>query len=205
MYGYSRWYWKAQDYSSCIDLYPLQVGCHIMSRTKQQWVTVVNSWQNKSRYKCGSYIWRCISIYLSHVLNYIKKTKGVSAAKSTVALFWPDTHEHRLCPQVKLAGQVQTLEKKSNVLGVTLDPHLTHTQHCNNIALKVLQRNNVLKALTGSNWGCDKENLPATYQTIGRSMLSHCWPIWTPSHKDTNRRWFEREQNSTPRIATGCH
>ena len=54
MYGYTRWHWKAQDYSSCIVLYPLQVGCHIMSRTKQQWVTVVNSLQNKSRYKCGS-------------------------------------------------------------------------------------------------------------------------------------------------------
>ena len=54
MYGYTRWHWKAQDYSSCIGLYPLQVGCHIMSRTKQQWDTVVNSWQNKSRYKCGS-------------------------------------------------------------------------------------------------------------------------------------------------------
>ena len=54
MYGYTRWPWKAQDYSSCIVLYPLHVGCHIMSRTKQQWVTVVNSWQSKSRYKCGS-------------------------------------------------------------------------------------------------------------------------------------------------------
>ena len=54
MYGYTRWRWKAQDYSSCIVLYPLQVWCHIMSGTKQQWVTVVNSWQNKSRYKCGS-------------------------------------------------------------------------------------------------------------------------------------------------------
>ena len=54
MNGYTRWHWKAHDYSSCIVLYPLLVGCHIMSRTKQQWVTVVNSWQNKSRYKCGS-------------------------------------------------------------------------------------------------------------------------------------------------------
>ena len=54
MCGYVGWLWKAQDYSSCIVLYTLQVGCHIMSRTKQQRVTVVNSWQNKSRYKCGS-------------------------------------------------------------------------------------------------------------------------------------------------------
>ena len=29
-------FWKAQDYSSCIVLHPLQVGCHIMSITKQQ-------------------------------------------------------------------------------------------------------------------------------------------------------------------------
>ena len=53
MCGYTGWHWKAHDYSSSIVLYPLQVGCHIMSRTKQQWLTVVNSWQNKSRYKCG--------------------------------------------------------------------------------------------------------------------------------------------------------
>ena len=54
MYGYTRWLWKAQDYSSCIVLYPLQVGCHIICRTKQHWATVVNSWQSNSRYKCGS-------------------------------------------------------------------------------------------------------------------------------------------------------
>ena len=54
MCGYVRWLWDAQDYLSCIVLYPLQVRCHIMTGTKQQWVTVVNSWQNKSRYKCGS-------------------------------------------------------------------------------------------------------------------------------------------------------
>ena len=46
--------WKAQAYSSCLVLCPLQVGWHIMSRTKLQWVAVVNSWQGKSRYKCDS-------------------------------------------------------------------------------------------------------------------------------------------------------
>ena len=54
VYGYTRWLWKAQDYSSCIVMCSLQVECHIMRRTKQQWVTVVNSWQNKGRYMCDS-------------------------------------------------------------------------------------------------------------------------------------------------------
>ena len=54
MCGYIRWLWTAQGYSNYIFLYPLQVLCHIMCRTKQQWVTVVNSWRYKIRYKCGS-------------------------------------------------------------------------------------------------------------------------------------------------------
>ena len=128
-----------------------------------------------------------LNIYLSQVLNYINNKKlTVSTAKSTVTLFTPDTHEHHLHPQVKLADQVLPLEKKPKVLGVTLDTHLSFTQHCNNIAVKVQQRNNVLKALAGSTWDCDKETLLATYQEIGRSILSYCCPVWTPSTMDTN-------------------
>ena len=98
-----------------------------------------------------------LNMYLSQVLNYIDNTKlTVSTAKSTVTLFTPDTHEHHLHPQVKLADQVLPLEKKLRVLGVTLDTHLTFTQHSNNIAVNVQQRNNVLKALAGSTWGFDK-------------------------------------------------
>ena len=92
-----------------------------------------------------------------------KKKLTVSTARSTVTLFMPDTHEHHLHPQVKLADQVLLLKKKPKVLGVTLDTHLTFTQHCNNIAVIVQQHNNVLKALAGSAWGCDKETSLTTY------------------------------------------
>ena len=90
------------------------------------------------------------------------------------------------------------------MLGVTLDTHHTFTQHCNNIVVKVQQRNNVLNALAGSTWGCDKETLRETYQAIGRSMLSYCCPVWTPSYKDTNWRRLQQAQNSALRITTGC-
>ena len=125
-------------------------------------------------------------------------------AKSTVTLFTPDTHEHHLHPQVKLADHILPLKKKPKVLGVTLDTHLTFTQHCNNVAVKVQQRNNVLKALASSTWGCDKETLLTTYQAIGRSILSYCSPVWTLSLKDTNWSRLQQAQNSAPRITTGC-
>ena len=95
-----------------------------------------------------------LNIYLSDVLNYVNNEKlTVSTAKSTVTLFTPGTHEHHLHPQVKFADQVLPLKKEPKVLGVTLDTNLTFTQHCNNIAVKVQQCNNVLKALDGSTWG----------------------------------------------------
>ena len=94
--------------------------------------------------------------------------------------------------------------KKKKVLGVTLDTHLTFTQHSNNIAVKVQQRNYVSKALAGSTWGCDTETLLATYQAIGRSILSYCCPVWTPSLKDTNWSRLQQAQNTALRIATGC-
>ena len=105
---------------------------------------------------------------------------------------------------MKLTDQVQPLEKKLRVLGVTLDIHITFTQHCNNIAVKVQQRNNVMKALAGSIWGCDNETLLLIYQAIGRSILCYCCPVWTPSRRDTNLSWLQRAQNSALRITTGC-
>ena len=146
-----------------------------------------------------------LDIYLSQLLNYIdNKELTVSATKSTVTLFMPDTHEHHLHAQVKLADQVLPLKKKPKVLGVTLDAHLTFTQQCSNVAVEVQQRNNVLKSLAGSTWGCDKETLLTTYQAIGRPILSYCCPVWTPSLKDTNCSRLQRAQNSALRIATGC-
>ena len=116
----------------------------------------------------------------------------------------PDTHEHHIHPQVKLVDQVLQLKKKRKVLGVTLDTHLTFTLHCNNITAKVQQRNNVLKALAGSTWGCDKETLLTTYQAIGRSILSYCCSVLAPSLNDTNWCRLQPSQIYALRIFTGC-
>ena len=90
------------------------------------------------------------------------------------------------------------------MLGVTLYTNLTITQHSNNIAVRVQQRNNVLKALAGFTWGCDKETLLTAYQAIGRSILSYRCPVWTPSPMDSNWSRLKRAQISVLRITTGC-
>ena len=62
----------------------------------------------------------------------------------------------------------------------------------------------MLKAQAGSTWGCDKETLLTTYQAFGRSILSYCCNVWTPSLNDTKRSRLQRSQISALRIATDC-
>ena len=151
-----------------------------------------------------------LNIYLSQVLSYNNNIiLKVSTAKSSVTFFTPDTHEHHIHPQVNwktkyYRSKVLPLEKKSIVLGVRLDSNLTFTQHCNNIAVKVQQFNNVLNPLAGSTWGGDKETFMTTYQAISRSILSFCCPVLTPSPKDNNWSRLQRAQNSAMIISKGC-
>ena len=123
-----------------------------------------------------------LNIYLSQVPSYINNKKlTVSTEKSTITLFTPDTHEHHLLPQVKFADQVLLLEKKLKVLGVTLDTHLTFANTATISQKKCSLAKNVLNSQAGSTWGYDKKTLLATYQAIGRSILSCSCPVWTPS------------------------
>ena len=100
-----------------------------------------------------------------------------------------------------MAVQVLPLKKKPKVLGVMLDSHLTNTQHCNNIALKMQQCN---VSMAGSTCGSNKETMQTTYQAIDCSILSYFCPVWTPLHKDTNWSRLQRAQNSALRNSTGC-
>ena len=116
-------------------------------------------------------------------------TTSTTKTDSVNGQTYSNTHDHDIRPQEKQADQVLLLEMKPKMLGVTLDTHHVFQQHCNNIAVKVQQRNYALKALSGSTLGCDKEALITTYQVIGRSILSYCSPVWMPSHKDTNTKF----------------
>ena len=146
------------------------------------------------------------STYISRKCSTTITTKNWQCQRPNLQqhFFTPDTYVHHLHSQVKLADQVLPLENKPKLLGVTLDNHLAFTQHYNNIAVKVQQRNDVLKALVGSTLGCDKQTLLTTYEAIGRSIFSHWSPVSTLSHRESNWYRLQREQISALRITTGC-
>ena len=69
---------------------------------------------------------------------------------------------------------------------------------------KVHSKNNVLKALSGTTWGKEKEIILNSYKSIGRSTFNYCCQIWSPNLSDTNWTKLQAAQNEALRVATGC-
>lgn len=122
-----------------------------------------------------------------------------------MTLFTPSTHEAGVHPEVCINGTKLPLEKTPKLLGVIFDTMFTFANHAKAVAGKIRQRNNVLHALAGSNWGQDKETLTISYKAIGRSVANYGAPVWTPNLKPTGFSKIQTAQNNALRTITGCH
>ena len=73
------------------------------------------------------------------------------------------------------------------------------------MANKVSKKNNVLKALAGTNWEIQKETLLLTYKALGRSIANYAAPVWSINASDTSLKKIQRTQNEALRIIKGSH
>ena len=129
----------------------------------------------------------------------------ISAPKSTVTLFTPETKQAKYHPNIKIAGSQLPLNRSPKILGVCLDTSLTFNVHCTQAATRVSNRNNVLKALAGTTWGQQKETILLTYKAIGRSVANYGAPVWSTNASATSIGKIQIAQNEALRIATGSH
>src|SRR6476619_1238708 len=63
---------------------------------------------------------------------------------------------------------------------------------------------NVVKALTSTTWGKQKETLIATYKTITQPVIEYGNIFWSAIISDTNLNKLQTTQNTALRIITGC-
>ena len=116
-----------------------------------------------------------ITNYLRDASIYLKDNSLlISAPRSTVTLFTTYKHQFQMHPDITLADTQRPLERSPKILGVILDPSISFHKHCNYVSDRIDKRNNMLKALAGSSWGQDKETLPMTYNTLGKSIGKLC-------------------------------
>lgn len=86
-----------------------------------------------------------------------------------------------------------------------MDSKFCFGPHNKRVAARMQQQYSILKALSGTTWGCDKETLLLTYRAIGRSIISYWCPAWTLIVKESHWQRLQRAQTSSLRIAVGCY
>ena len=75
----------------------------------------------------------------------------ISAPKSTETLFTPDPKQANTHPKIKISDAELPLVRNPKLLGGYLDTFFSFNTHCVQVANRVSKRNNVLKALAGTN------------------------------------------------------
>ena len=128
----------------------------------------------------------------------------VSEQKTTITLFTPEFRQGNLEPLIPLTGNILPVEKYPRILGVKFDPHFFFHKHVQEISNRGKQRLSILKALTGTSWGQQKETIVATYKALIDSIFMYAAPIWFPNASNTNIQKLQVIQNSALRLATGC-
>ena len=127
------------------------------------------------------------------------------STKINRTLFTPDPAQANTRPKINIVDSELPLVRSPKIIGVYLDTFFSFNNHCVQVATRVSKRNNVLKALAGTNWGQQNETLLITYKALGRSIANYAAPVRSTNASESNIGKIQRAQNEALRIITGSH
>jgi len=123
--------------------------------------------------------------------------------KKTIAMVFSRSYQNR---QEKLKLSINGIEintvTTAKFLGITFDQELHWTEHIQNIVNNCKARINLLRSLTGQDWGAGKYTLLRIYRTLIRPRLDYGLELF---HTATKSNWKKLEvlQNVCLKIACG--
>jgi hypothetical protein len=120
-----------------------------------------------------------------------------------MTVFTTDRRNRNINPRIFIEKNL--IEKKENpkYLGVHLDTELRFTKHIEEIEKKATKKLNILRRLTGMDWGCSAQTLRTTYTSIIRPILEYASPIWG-NCSNSNIEKLEKIQARACKIILGA-
>ena len=105
---------------------------------------------------------------------------------------------------LKINNTALPMATHPKVLGLALDPKLTYSTHINNISVQAHQPLQLIKALTSTGWGKQKETLMDTYNAVMSPDLEYASSIRSSLAFSTSTKKLHVMLNAALRTATGC-
>ena len=138
---------------------------------------------------------------------YVDKTKQSHTKSRQIicTLFTPGPAEYKSNLDLKINNTVLPMAMHPKVPGLILDPKLTYSTHIHNMSVQSHKPLQMIKALTATGWGKQKETLMATYKSVMRPTLEYASSIWSPLASSTSINKLQVLQNAALRTATGTH
>ena len=100
--------------------------------------------------------------------------------KTTGTLVTPDPAEYTSNLDLPINNHALPMATHPKVLDHTLNPKLTYSTHIHNISVHAHKPLQIIKALTATGWGKQKETLMATYKAVMRPALEYASSVWSP-------------------------
>ena len=113
----------------------------------------------------------------------------------------PDHVEYKSILDLKINNTAIHMATHPKVLGLTLDPKLTYSTHIHTMPVQAHTPLHMIKALTATGWGKQKETL---YNAVTRPALKYASSIWSPLASSTRIKKLQVMQNAALRTSKGC-
>ena len=120
-----------------------------------------------------------IQPYLHTVFAWTKLNNlTLNPDKTTCTLFTPYPAEYMSYLDLKIYNTALPMATHPKVLGLTLDPKLTYSTHIHNISVHAHKPLQIIKALTATGRGKQKDTFMATYKAVIRPALEYSSSRW---------------------------
>lgn len=107
----------------------------------------------------------------------------------------------RQIPTIKINNEELKFTTKHKILGLEFDaPKLTWRNHINNLKIKCSNRINIMKKLSSTTWGANRETMINIYI---KPKIEYGITIYGTTN-NTEMKKLETIKNNALRIATGC-
>ena len=143
-----------------------------------------------------------IQLYLHNVFALTKQNNlTVNPNKTTCMLFNPYPAEYKSNLYLKLNNTSFPMATHPKCICLTLDPKLTYSTHIPNISVQAHKSLQMIKALTVTGWGKQKETrMVSYYKAVMRLVLGYASSVWLHIASMTSITTL----NAAFRTATGC-
>ena len=117
-----------------------------------------------------------------------RKWLKLNAEKSTSTIFTLDPGESKHKLNLTINNNVIPTVKNPKILGLIFDQKLNYNEQVKVIKEKGNKKLRLLKALTSTSWGKQKETIVMTYKTIAQPFIEYASTIWSPIISKTNMK-----------------